>query len=270
LLFVLCFARLNADGSLDSTFDGPSGTGNGRFLLTVGSGSHFLLALALQSDGKIVFAGSCPLDNYVSICVARLNLDGSLDASFNAPSILINGPAPQTQVGFETVTQLGLQPDGKIVIAGRNCGNSNLVCMARLHTDGGFDTSFDGPPTGPSGSGDGRFLLSIGSNDNDIRALTLQPDGKIVLVGICGNGSNNDFCAARLNGGPFGGQNCKFDVDGDGLVTATTDMLIGTRVALGLRGTSVINGISFPANAKRNTWLLIRDYLVSQCGMSVF
>ena len=46
-------------------------------------------------------------------------------------------------------------------------------------------------------------------------------------------------------------------------------MLIGTRVALGINGSAVIGGITFAPNAARNTWPLIRDYLVTQCGMSL-
>jgi hypothetical protein len=58
-------------------------------------------------------------------------------------------------------------------------------------------------------------------------------------------------------------------VPSDNVVRATTDMLIGTRVALGMTGNAVINGIVFAPHAKRNTWPLIRDYLVSQCGMRI-
>ena len=128
---------------------------------------------------------------------------------------------------------------------------------------GSLDTTF--------AAGNGKIgNLAIGTGNDNANAVAVQPDGKIVLAGYCWNGSNYDFCVARLNGGPFAARQCSLDFDGDGLVTATTDMLIGTRVALGLRGSAVINGISFPANAKRNTWPLIRDYLVAQCGLSVY
>jgi hypothetical protein len=59
------------------------------------------------------------------------------------------------------------------------------------------------------------------------------------------------------------------DIDGDNRVLATTDMLIGARVALGITGNAVIGGITFAGHASRTTWPAIRDYLVSQCGMSV-
>ena len=46
-------------------------------------------------------------------------------------------------------------------------------------------------------------------------------------------------------------------------------MLIATRIAQGTNTSAAINGISFPANAKRNTWPQIRGYLSLQCGMSL-
>jgi hypothetical protein len=59
------------------------------------------------------------------------------------------------------------------------------------------------------------------------------------------------------------------DIDGDNLVLATTDSLIHARIALGLTGNAVIGGITFASYATRTTWPAIRDYLVSQCGMSL-
>ena len=90
-----------------------------------------------------------------------------------------------------------------------------------------------------------------------------------MVAGYCSNGANDDFCLARFEGGSFDARNCSLDIDGDGRVLATTDMLIGTRVALGITGNAVIGGITFAPNATRNSWPLIRDYLVTQCGMSL-
>ena len=105
---------------------------------------------------------------------------------------------------------------------------------------------------------------------NDIaHAALLQPDGKIVLAGECGNGSNEDFCALRYDGGPFGYQNCRVDVDGDGEFPATTDALIHTRLARGVTGSALINGITFPPAATHKTQPFIRDYFVTQCGISL-
>ena len=115
----------------------------------------------------------------------------------------------------------------------------------------------------------GKLITPIGSSSDYANSLALQPEGKIVVAGYCSNGANDDFCLARFEGGPFDAKKCSLDIDGDGRVLATTDMLIGTRVALGITGNAVIGGITFAQNATRNTWPLIRDYLVTQCGMSL-
>ena len=98
----------------------------------------------------------------------------------------------------------------------------------------------------------------------------MQLDGKIVLAGYCANSTgNNSFCTARYDGGPFGAQNCKLDIDGDNRILPATGSLIHARIALGLTGDAVINGIAFPAEATRKTWASIRTYLVAQCGMNL-
>ena len=59
------------------------------------------------------------------------------------------------------------------------------------------------------------------------------------------------------------------DIDGDNVVRATTDGLILSRVALGMTGSAVTTGVSFPVGATRTTWTDIRNYLVTQCGMAL-
>jgi uncharacterized delta-60 repeat protein len=259
-----CAARLNADGTLDTSFDGPASAGNGKFLLPIGAISDRANAVALQPDGKIVLAGDCSAGGS-RFCVARLNADGTLDQSFDGPGGSGDGRFLLPSGGSDFANAVALQPDGKILLAG-GCSAGGLdFCVVRLNADGSLDASFDGP----SGTANGYVLLPIGTGNDIANAIAVQSDGKIVLAGNCSNGSNDDFCIARLNGGPFGAKQCTLDFDGDGKVLATTDMLIGTRVALGMTGNAVIGGISFAPHATRNTWPAIRDYLVSQCGMSI-
>ena len=262
-----CVARLNTDGTLDTSFNGPSGTGNGQFLLPIGTSTDQANTVAIQADGKIVLAGHCSNGSNFDFCLARLNTDGTFDASFNGPSGTGNGKfLLPIGVGSDQANAVALQADGKILLAG-SCfnGSNNDFCVARLHPDGALDRRFDGP----SGTGNGQFLLPMGANTDQATAMALQPDGKIVLAGHCFNGANFDFCAARLNGGSFGAHECSPDYDGDGKVLATTDALIFTRIALGLTGNAVVGGITFAANAARTTWPDIRTFLVSQCGMTI-
>ena len=186
-----CVARLNSDGSFDTTFNGPPGNGNGKFLLPIGTGEGSANAVALQPDGKIVLAGRCINGATYDFCIARLNVDGTLDFNFDSGNS--NGKVLLPVGSSEDVaTTLLLQPDGTILVAGR-CGSD--FCVARLNSDGTLDATFDGP----LGDGNGKFLLPIGSGIDAAGAVALQPDGKIVLAGSCINGENYDFCVARLN-----------------------------------------------------------------------
>ena len=156
---------------------------------------------------------------------------------------------------------LAAQPDGKLVITGFCYSGPNYhFCAVRLNSDGSFDTTFNVT---------GKLIQLIGSNDDQVAALAVQPDGRIVLAGACVNGAASNFCAVRLDGGPFGARACTLDLDGDGKVLATTDALISMRVALGLRGSAVVGGIVFPAGATRTDWPAIRAYLETQCGMTL-
>jgi uncharacterized delta-60 repeat protein len=244
-----CVARYNANGALDATF-GSSGT-----VIAVG-GSSEGHALALQHDGRIVVAGECYAGGW-DFCLARFSANGALDPSFGSSGKVA------TPIGSNNdyIRAIALQPDGKIVVAGY-CwnGTKNDVCLARYLASGALDASFNST---------GKLISPIGASDSVATAAALQPDGKIVVAGYCSNGSNNDFCVARYEGGPFDSRNCSMDIDGDNRVLATTDMLIGARVALGLTGNAVIGGITFASHATRTTWPAIRDYLVSQCGMSI-
>ncbi len=213
-----CVARLTSAGVLDSSFVGPNGNSDGRFLLPIGLVSDLGTAIALQPDGKILLAGSCNGNTNDDFCLARLNPNGSLDTAFNGPNNSGNGEGTGggkflLPIGthHDTLAAIALQPDGKIVVAG-SCSDTvkRSFCIARLNSNGTFDHSF----ISPTGSGaSGRFSLRIGEGlaSEDVAALAIQPTGEILMVGTCDSGATAlDFCAARLlQGGTF-------DVDFDG------------------------------------------------------
>lgn len=167
--------RLNANGSLDTGFNpGPNSS---------------VAAMALQSDGKIVLGGAFSVLTPTSGSptgrnfFARINGDGTVDAPF-APAL--NG----------RVSAIVVQPDGKIVVAGAftgvvSSGASESVVrnrIARFNGDGTLDTAFNPNP-----------------NDN-VLALALQPDGKLIIGGAFTTLQPNDApdwtlrkYAARLN-----------------------------------------------------------------------
>jgi uncharacterized delta-60 repeat protein len=143
------FARLNFDGSLDTSYNvAISGVG--------GNGVVFIQDVALQPDGKAIIAGRfTQINGVIRDSIARINTNGSLDASFAAITI---------SAGF--ISAVKLQPDGKVLIGGAfGFVNGNAQQgMARLKQDGRLD-----------GHG-----LRI--NDS-VSTISVQADGGIILGG---------------------------------------------------------------------------------------
>ncbi len=76
---------------------------------------------------------------------------------------------------------VAVQPDGKIVVAGfatEPSGINSDFALARYNPDGTPDDTFDG---------DGIVTTDLSGQDDDARALAIQPDGKIVVVGSAGD-----------------------------------------------------------------------------------
>jgi uncharacterized delta-60 repeat protein len=71
-------ARYNSDGSLDTAFDG-----DGKVTTAVGSFDDYANSVAIQSDGKIVVAGSSYNGSNTHFALSRYNSDGSLDTTFD-------------------------------------------------------------------------------------------------------------------------------------------------------------------------------------------
>jgi len=187
----LAMARYQSDGSLDVTFGG-SGT-------LVDYTNQAVRGVAVQFDGKIVTAGGMfpeddPTSPSLAFKVTRYNRDGSIDRTFGdsgAHVVAFNGFDEQP-------TALGIQPDGKIVVAGWTLapfGGGYDFAVARFNTDGSLDTTF-----GVAGTVTTDFLASDGSGaDNYAYALGIQSDGKIVVGGVKHLHSNDDFALARYN-----------------------------------------------------------------------
>ena len=253
-----CVFRHGANGVLDPGFGVA-----GKALISGIFGTA--RSLAAQLDGKIILSGRCTPVGQATIygfCTVRIN-NGFLDARFGSNGKVLAKGSPGSPSSWGA-RAMALQQDGKIVLAGF-CYDSQIAyfkfCSVRYNTDGKPDNSFGSL---------GAAITPINVRDEGATAVALQSDGKIVLAGICDNASNrNDFCALRYEGGPFGYKNCSLDVDGDGLVLPTTDSLITARVARGMTGDAVLNGITLPVGATRRNWNQIRNYLVTQCGMSL-
>src|SRR5438105_3806779 len=130
---------------------------------------------------------------------------GALDPAFGGDGKVT------TPIGLshDYATSMTIQADGKIRAAGYAWnGAYDDFAIARYNTDGSLDTSFDG---------DGILTTNIGSANDNATSVAIQADGKIVLAGYAGNGTDDDFALARYNAD--GSLDTSFD--GDGELTTT-------------------------------------------------
>ncbi len=213
-------------------------------------------AIAVQSDGKIVLAGSVVFSSEISI--VRYNTDGSLDTTFGTNGIVT---IPETSLLANNIV---VQLDGKIII-----GASDLF---RFNTDGSTDTTFGdkGVVKLPKGlveviaiqsdekiivggsdsalvryNEDGSLDVSFGSNGivtmtslvsipNDI---VLQSDGKIVITGYTGS-TPGDFSVVRYN--TDGNVDTSFG--SNGIVNSYIDGSYATNLAIQADGRIIVAG----------------------------
>ena len=179
-------ARLNIDGSLDGSFskDGKQTT------------DLIISSIAIQSDGKIVVAGSTNNGSNTNFVVARYNTDGSPDRSFSGDG------KEYIDLG---ATSVAIQKDGKIVVAGDPFLDAiNIIGLARLNNDGSLDKSF---------SDDGQqstYFTGLAI----VESIAVGGDGKIVVSGISYDGSGNggNYFIGRYN--PDGSLDSSFSDDG--------------------------------------------------------
>ena len=219
-------ARYNPDGSPDQSF-----SGDGMQAIGFDRAEEVQVSdLALQRDGKVVVAGSALRSG--GFILARLEADGSLDASFSDdgkvmtdfPAITGNRPAARA---------VAVGPDGRIVVGGNGA-------LARYHPNGSLDPGFSGDGTQTTAravtdialQSDGKILaaghagadLEVGRFNHDgspdpsfahdgtasagfatgaiSSALVVHPDGKIAAVGAAApvpQGARTDLALARFN-----------------------------------------------------------------------
>jgi len=173
--------RYNADGTPDLTF-----SDDGVATLDFGSFDN-CYDLSVQSDGKILVVGYAYEGFFIRCGVARFNVDGSADASFDGDGKMYISFGADGAQGQSIL----IQPDGKIIVGGYAdfAGYSDFA-IARLNSDGSYDITFDG---------DGIVTTDFGSGSDVLREMILQPDGKIVALGRADNAGESEIALVRYN-----------------------------------------------------------------------
>jgi uncharacterized delta-60 repeat protein len=149
-------ARLNSDGTVDSSFQNGAIPFSGR-----------IDAIAVQNDDRVVIGGFFTnVHGSRKTGIARLHADGTLDSSF------------QTELSpwrnFAAIRRMAFQADGKLFITGLFTAVNGVSRMyiVRLTRDGSLDTTFETP-----------HLTFSPFEVPDLDAILVQDDGKVLLQG---------------------------------------------------------------------------------------
>lgn len=174
--------RFKADGSVDSSF-GTSGVALSDFSSNEDDEAHEII---VQPDGKILVVGTADFFS-PSVAMVRFDANGQLDATFGT-----SGKVEVNSTGGEDMASCAaLQSDGKIIVGGQSWGTGNWdFALSRYNADGTIDSSF---------GTNGWSIHTLGSNDDNVFELAIQPDGKIVAAGFLWNGTSHDFTMMRFN-----------------------------------------------------------------------
>lgn len=165
--FDFAVARLNSDGSLDSTF-GKAGIATAPL-----SGRAF--GGVVQSNGDIVLAGEINGGNYNSqVALARFTPTGTLDSSFGTGGVV------ETDLPgwYDEASGVAVQSDGKLVVSAYTSPVGTYppyydFALLRYNTDGTLDSSF---------GSNGEVITDLGGDDQTA-SVALQPDGEILVSG---------------------------------------------------------------------------------------
>jgi uncharacterized delta-60 repeat protein len=181
--------RYDADGTLDTTF-GDAGTVTTDFT----TNGDTCLAVALQSDGKILAAGSIGFVPHTNpnFGIARYNLDGTLDTTFGDGGMVTTDLRPEPNSNG-----IAIQTDGKILAVGSSFdAGGESFALVRFNADGTPDTTF----------GSGGMVTTVFETNAGAHGVAIQPDGKIVVAGVT-------FASSKAGGAP-GLAVARYDPDG--------------------------------------------------------
>lgn len=216
--------RLNADGSPDNTF------GTGGFAYYNAGDQPTLTRMAVQSDGKILMTGTVYTASTVyDLVLVRLAANGTPDNTFGTNGKVVT--ILSTNQAYEQGNAIAVQSDGKIVVAARiaNAGPT-VFAVVRYSAAGIIENGF--------GTG-GSTKINFNNSVDEPKAVAVQSDGKIVVVGSSVNGSNRDIALARLT--KTGAPDNTFDSDGK-VTTALGTKAYGEAMALQPDGKIVVGG----------------------------
>jgi uncharacterized delta-60 repeat protein len=229
--------RYNNDGSLDPGFQSTGWVSTDFFGF-----EDWPFSVVAQPDGKVVVGGFAQRSNTTpsrDFALARYNADGGLDTSFGSGGRVTTDFFDQT----EHIKALAIQADGRLLAVGFTTGTSIDFALVRYNSDGSLDSSF--------GNG-GKVTTDFNNRLESAEAISVQPDGKIVLAGYTDIAPNTfAFALARYNSD--GSLDSSFGPGGRVITSFSGTYELASGVAVLSDGRILASGSTSSTNAFINT-----------------
>ncbi len=174
--------RVKPNAALDTSF---GGTGIITLSNAIVKGIEDTLVTA---DGKMLVCGLSAVGD--AMFVMRLNVDGSLDTSFNGTGYMTHSSAAGGNYDFAKT--ISVDGNGKIVVAGtsKDAGGDPDFAVWRINTDGTLDSTFNGT---------GFTSVDLGLGDESAVDIAIESSGRIVVLGSYVSGGTNYMAHFRLS-----------------------------------------------------------------------
>jgi uncharacterized delta-60 repeat protein len=223
-IFNIAVARYTANGLLDTSFGGT-----GKLVTQIAGGQSMAGGVVIQADGKILVGGYGQVGTATNFALLRFLPGGSLDTSFGSFG-RVNTDFGANNPSFGNA--LALQPDGRIILAGRAMlGGLNEVALARYNSDGTLDPSF--------GTG-GKLTTQVGIVYDEANSVAVMPNGKILIAGPSQQGNEDKFAILRYL--PNGSLDGSYGIGGKILVSFADGNDAANALAIDQIGRAVVAG----------------------------
>ncbi|HOY32663.1 MAG TPA: T9SS type A sorting domain-containing protein [Bacteroidales bacterium] len=176
-LFVNIHSSFGQAGNLDPTF----GDG-GKVITDIGNKDNYAQSSLLTADGSILTGGFSVQNNLYNGFLVKYKNTGSIDSTFGNNGIVTCNTGTESNSFYA----IAIQSDGKVVAAGKI---SNDIMLLRYHANGTPDSSF----------GNNGLVRTHIMPDQNVAAMEILSDGKMLVSARIYNGANQDFGLLRYN-----------------------------------------------------------------------
>ncbi len=166
---VFAISRYSSSGELDLDFGSE-----GKIKMPVGESIGFPITMLIQTDDKIIVAGSSEEDDFSEpdFVMVRFNSNGKIDSSFDFDGIVLT----DINDSYDNISALAMFPDNSILAAGHKQDETSEygdIAICKYDPFGNLDTTF-----GISG----KVVFDLGYNDR-ATSIIINSDGKIIIGG---------------------------------------------------------------------------------------